>query len=338
MHSNFLVSCVGAYHDSGIGTGGLVLAHKEGSIVIDSLDSTGLCVFNNIYYRYIRSTNCLIGYDVDGIKSTLRLPNCYDVHDIYIDEEGIICVSTGTNEILYYNHHGKLINAWKASGEKDAWHLNCLEKKNGHLFFSAFGKFVEHRGWNIHGSSEKGFVMNLSTGEYCVDRLSGPHHPRFFDGNWYVCNSNKNSIRIVDSNKIEQEIDLGGFTRGLQIDNDFIYVGVSANRKVDVDGKAQIKILNRHSLALLHSIEVPFPEIYDLLIIDNELAERILNKPNLFKLESESVKRVGHLENQVRLGLLEIKKLTEDNICLRKNNNSPSLFRRVTNKIKSFFK
>jgi hypothetical protein len=39
----FLVTCLGAYDDSGVGTGGFVCVHEGQALILDKIDSTGLC-------------------------------------------------------------------------------------------------------------------------------------------------------------------------------------------------------------------------------------------------------------------------------------------------------
>jgi hypothetical protein len=85
-HRSFLVTCVGAYDDSGIGTGGFVCVHDGKATVIDKIDSTGLCESGGTYYRFARGLRSIIGYRSDGIRFLLKIPEARDVHDFTLRE------------------------------------------------------------------------------------------------------------------------------------------------------------------------------------------------------------------------------------------------------------
>jgi hypothetical protein len=52
--TTFLVSAIGAYEDSGLGTGGFVAVKDGRAHIIDKMDSTGLCERDGEVYRFIR--------------------------------------------------------------------------------------------------------------------------------------------------------------------------------------------------------------------------------------------------------------------------------------------
>src|SRR5437868_3970260 len=98
---SFLVTCVGAYEDSGIGTGGLVALHQGRATVIDKIDSTGLCFSDGIAYRFARGIGAILGYSKEGLKFVLKVPEARDVHDLALRDGLFVCVATGANEILW---------------------------------------------------------------------------------------------------------------------------------------------------------------------------------------------------------------------------------------------
>ena len=204
----FLISCVGAYADSGIGTGGFLIYDGHEAITIDKYDTTGLYKFEENYFRFIRSEKILVGYNNKGLFYQCKFPNVLDCHDILIEKDKVIFVSTSTNQILYYDFLGKLIKSKKIKGKGDAWHLNCLIKNGDKYYVSAFGEFEEHRQWNKEGCREKGFLYDLNNDEIYVNGLSGPHTPRFVDEKLIICNSHENSVRIFNSNKNFIDINL----------------------------------------------------------------------------------------------------------------------------------
>ncbi|MCH8329770.1 MAG: hypothetical protein IH946_00035, partial [Bacteroidetes bacterium] len=147
MEHSLLISCPGVYDNHGVGSGGLVCFHKGSSLVIDNLDTTGISIFNDHIYRYIRLINKLAVYDINGFIRSMELDGAKDVHFIKAHNDGIICVSTGTNEIKWFDHDCKLSKNWKAEGDGDAWHLNSLVEKDGNIMVTAFGEFQQHREW-----------------------------------------------------------------------------------------------------------------------------------------------------------------------------------------------
>jgi hypothetical protein len=326
---SFVISCAGAYNDSGVGTGGFVCVHQGEKIVtIDTIDSTGLCLgkSEDRFYRFIRSMKSIVGYSMDGIASVLRLPTVHDVHDIALIDGHFVCVSTGNNEILWFDLYGNLVKRWKAQGHGDAWHLNCLFSKENHLYVSAFGEFESHRGW-VGKTKANGFILDLDTEEKVLEGLSGPHNPRFLDGCWFVCDSHTNSLLVQRSDGISQYIQLNAFTRGLSFDEDFIFVGENANRKVaKATDCSYIAVLDRESYQVLHRIEVPFPEIYDILPISLSLSQAIVDKPSTFQFSFDA-DRIAALERQVSLNYEAYRKELS-------RNKSHSLISKVRQRIK----
>lgn len=171
---SLLVSCPGRYDISGTDSGGLVLIDDWQAKVIDTLDTSGITMSDNYIFRYSRQASSILGYDDKGLSFMLDLGAVDDVHDLRITNNGFICVSTGTNEVLWYDFLGKVVHSWKANGEGDAWHLNCLENIDGTLFISAFGEFSQHRGWNTQGCHECGFVLNLESQEKVLTGYQDP--------------------------------------------------------------------------------------------------------------------------------------------------------------------
>ena len=301
FHRSFLVTCLGAYDDSGIGTGGFVCVHEGRAIALDSIDSTGLCEHAGIYYRFARGLRSIVGYGADGVRFVLKLPDVRDIHDIVLRAGLFICVATGTNEVLWIDPLGNVTRRWKADGERDAWHLNCLCEADGRWHLTAFGRFAEHRGW-VGKNHDKGFVFDLESGREVVTGLTGPHNPRCIDGTWYICDSQAEALVVQRSGEAAQSIPLGGFTRGLAYDARHLYVGISANRKADVPADHSIiAVLDRASLETVARIEIPFPEIYELQIVPPAFSAAIAANPAAFQIDRDQ-ERFAALEQQVQLG------------------------------------
>lgn len=330
--NNFLISCVGAYADSGIGTGGFLIYDGHEVLTIDKYDTTGLYKFEKNYFRFIRSQKILIGYNNKELFYQCKFPNVLDCHDILIENNEVIFVSTSTNQILYYNFSGKLIRSKNFKGKGDAWHLNCLVKNEEKYYVSAFGEFEEHRQWNKEGCKEKGILYDLNDDKIYVNGLSGPHTPRFIDNELIICNSHKNSIRIFNSDNNFKDIDLGGFTRGMCYDENYIYVGVSANRKAKNPSTSTIIVLNRKNYEVVNTINIPYPEIYDIILCDEELAINFKNDKNRFQLTDVNSK-IQTLIKQVELGHKANFKLKSEISLMKNKTKLYKKFTRIINKL-----
>ncbi|RYD72485.1 MAG: DUF4915 domain-containing protein [Verrucomicrobiaceae bacterium] len=301
---SFLVTSVGAYADSGIGTGGFVCVHEGKAVTIDKIDSTGLCVDGEIVYRFARGLKSIVGYDREGICYQLRTEDGLDVHDILLYDGKFLCVATGTNEVIWLDPLGNVVRRWQADGKDDAWHLNCVWKEGERLYFSAFGRFASHREW-VGKCRGLGFIFDLESGKDVVTGLSGPHNPRRIDGQWVVCDSHASSLELRDPDGTPKTIQLGGFTRGLAYDDHYFYVGESANRKAEKPAETSaVAIVDRKTHEVVDRITIPFPEIYEVVMISPDFAQRIVSDLPRFQINA-AAERIRLLEEQVELGVRE---------------------------------
>lgn len=309
--SPLLVTCPGAYADSGLGTGGFVLMHKGNDHIIDRSDTTGIWQDGELVLRFSRTLHTVTGVDRDGVRLVIKLPEARDVHDIAVYDDHILCVCSGSNEVLYFDRAGNLVDRWSAPGEGDAWHLNCLWFEGGRTYLSAFGDFREHRGW-AGGCRETGFIFDLESGERVVGGLSGPHNPRYLDGAWLVCDSHTRSLVRVAADGSRQQVQLDAFTRGLAFDAHYLYVGESANRKApEPPESSTIAVLNRQTLEVVDRLTVPFPEVYEILLAPPEMADRMADRPEQYTLNTTN-ERISVLEGQARRGESEVRRLTAE--------------------------
>lgn len=317
-YGNFLISCVGAYDDSGIGTGGFVLSSGNRISVIDKFDCTGLYYFDGVYYRFIRSLKLLVGYNYNGICYSCSFPEVSDCHDIIIKDAEITFVSTSTNSILWYDFKGKLLKSKTFDGQGDAWHLNCLALKDDKMYVAAFGKFKHHREWNLSGCFGQGLLIEVEEESIELSGLNGPHQARYIDNRWIICDSHTASLRIYDNKKDYQSIELGGFTRGFAYNEDYLFIGVSANRKNPKEFHSKMLVLDRKSFEIIDSIEIPFPEIYDILLCDDSLAKMLEDRTSAFLLFKEQ-DIIKALTRQVEIGEEKIRILQSKSASSKKS-------------------
>jgi acetolactate synthase-1/2/3 large subunit len=218
----------------------------------------------------------LLVYDCEGVQRYYRLDSFSGVHDILCDGQHYIVVSTGKNTIVWISPSGEIVQRWQAPGEEDSWHLNSLLMKDGDLFISAFGRFSRNREWNDHKTDGTGFVSNFTKGHDVLTGLSCPHSPRFIDDFWVVCNSATSEVLQIEpaTGDIRKRLKLNGWTRGIAVCDDILFVGESANRHDPLSkGTATIAVVCRKSWTVLDRFSLPCREIYDLVLVPVSLAE-----------------------------------------------------------------
>jgi hypothetical protein len=274
-----LASCLGD-EDTG---GGLFSFDGRSIERIDRLSSTGLSIAGDRLARLLRSRGDtdapgeILIYDSQGVRGYHRVDGIADPHDILWDGEHFIVVSSFTNSVVWISPAGEVVRRWHAPGNGDARHLNCLLIKDGRLLVCAFGRFTRHRQWTEDLSSPTGIVFDLETDENVLTGLSHPHQARLLDGAWVVCNSMTRELLRIDSmtRSIVDRLQLDGYTRGIGVSDELLFVGESANRGLNpgTEKTAQIAVICRKTWRLLDRLILPCREIYDLVVAPSSLAE-----------------------------------------------------------------
>lgn len=293
----------GAYLGTGLGTGGFGLLFQRKYHHIDSLDSTGLYYYQEKLYRFVRPNKSLVIYNTTGIEDTLYLPQISDAHDIHVSKNHIVIVSAGNNTVFWIDHSGRTIRSWTAPGEGDSWHLNCLLPKQNNLYVSAFGQFSQHRQWNFSNQQKTGLIYDLTTHHPLLTHLDLPHHPRLINNNWYILNSHSGYLSIFSHNRVIRKMKAGSFPRGFAYNDKFLFIGNSCDRKISPSNShTKLLVFERSKLIISDQIDIPQPEIYDIVAIPTKFAKSIIQNPHLF-----AVKKTAHgsIFNRIHQWLLD---------------------------------
>lgn len=229
MHSLFdglLVSCPN--------DGGLFLIHEGRASRLDSSSCTGLDVRGDSVLRGLQPRALsLTGNRSWSLGGDATLFD--DIHDVLFDGDGCYVVGTTGNEVVRFDEAGRETGRWAFSEQRDSWHLNCLARWNGTIVFSAFGTFDTTRGYKgaTHGS---GFVQDLFSGQRYIGGLSQPHSLVPHGQNLLVANSERKEVReyAPDGTLLRTTV-LDGYTRGICIVGDLLYVGLSCSRNIEDD-------------------------------------------------------------------------------------------------------
>ncbi len=274
------------------GVGGVFAIDDDFACRIDDVPTAGLA-FNEHTGDWIRAAHpvfspavdgTMVSYDPLGDVRLRSLPMARDLHDVQIINNEILVVASHENAVFTIPQFGAPVRIKQLPGEPDAWHLNCLAGHEDKIFASAFCNGRRHRGWiDCHAGS--GIVFSLATGEVVATGLDMPHSPLFIDGVLLVCNSGGHELVAIDPcepGRHIRSISLGGFTRGLAVLGDRIFVGVSVRRKAfdRTDPVATVVTLDRDSWQIVDRITVPIPEIYDVRIVPRQAVDTLKSGAN----------------------------------------------------------
>lgn len=267
-NTNLIVSCPNE--------GGLARIQDGIPTYIDSISTTGICVYEDRLFRCIQNSIDtplkMVVYSRQG-KASVELPDIRDVHDILAYDGKLFVVSTGTNEVFELSADSyEVINRFKFKGKGDAWHLNCLEVYDGSLLLTAFGKFRRHRGYKGK-TTGKGIALDLFTGKIILKGLSQPHSPKIIDGKLFMCDSEKKTVERIDlETESRTSIEFDNYTRGIAFSGEYIFVGISSSRNIEQETKSsKVVVLDRKTLERVSEIHLRYAEIYSICNVPDNL-------------------------------------------------------------------
>lgn len=291
--------------------GGLFLAHGGRVRLIDSLHCTGLDAVNETILRGIQPNGLSLTGDVAWDITGQDLP-FDDIHDALIVDDTYYIVSTMTNEVIQLDRERKELKRWSLAPAADSLHVNCLALWNGRIIYSAFGDFDTPRGYK--GCTYlAGFVRDLSTGDTLIKELSQPHSLTPLGDRILIANSEKKELLLYGSDgTLLKAKTLDGYTRGICIGKNHIYVGLSCSRNIEDDTlpSATLVAIDKESWEIRARLALPTREIYAVKQLDddgtllNALAS--INEQVVLRLSSEVRKdRIANAELSNELTRLE---------------------------------
>ena len=253
--------------------GGLLFLHKHLLMPLVSEDASGIsstqdglvwCVQTG-GSRWLRKVS-------DGRLDAICVADSPpDLHDVLTTTDGTYAVFTETNEVVHLDASYRVVESWSFGDKPDSVHVNCLAIHNGRLVVSMFGRFQAHRGYK--GATKlAGLVVDVRTGEALIEGLSQPHSLVAIGEDLWLCNSEDQSVLVYDGNyRLTQTLSLPGYTRGLAVGNEQLYVGLSRSRNaagsaVGEFDSAVIAVLDRGSLKVVGYVPIPYSEIYDIRV------------------------------------------------------------------------
>lgn len=202
----------------------------------------------------------LASYAPDWDCQVIRLSEPRDLHDLHSDGGELLIASSGDDRVWRAN--GAQTALWEASGlDRDEHHVNGLTSEDGRVLVSTFGA-KRDRPWS---QVTEGRVLDLD-GRTVLEGLHHPHSPRLRDGQLWVCDSGRGELVLMEEGR-QARVSIGGYTRGLWIDENLVVVGVSAARSrsrsegttnvaTDAGSWSGMAIVDRHGLAVLDRIDL----------------------------------------------------------------------------------
>lgn len=251
-------------------------------VALDDLATAGAAVGGERLWRVLRSpgdqtgTCELLSYDSRGLRSYERLDQIRDPHDVCWYDDAPHITSSWDDAIWRVHRGGRTERIWQGSEVADAWHVNSLVVVDGALNVCAFGRYDRHKAWkdglSRSGGPPAGFVHDLSAGRDRLTGLAHPHTPRHHEDRWYVCESARGELTVLDSvGRVLRRVPVQRFTRGLAIVGQWALVGGNAHRRRAED-RAEIVVIDMDSFEIVSRIPMPCLEVYDILPVPAPLA------------------------------------------------------------------
>jgi acetolactate synthase-1/2/3 large subunit len=249
---------------------------------IDDFPCSGLSVANGRLFRLsgqraIEGAEILV-YDRGGVVRFARYAEMSDPHNILaLDDGTVLVVSTFDNAIVALDRDGTATTFYRAADAPDAWHLNCITRHEGRIYATAFGRFSRSHQWQ-HSERDTGILFDVASGEDVITGLMHPHSPLRDRDAWLVCDSGTDSVLRIRDGHAPERVDVGGFSRGMCIVDDRVYVAVSRVRAtlrnpaaVRHPGPGWLSVIDRADWREVERVPMPCSSMGTVLEVDDAL-------------------------------------------------------------------
>lgn len=223
-----------------------------------------------------------------------------DIHDLSFGTNNqLYAVNTSFSSIIKLDGDYSFTPHWKpdfidALVSEDRCHLNGMAMLNGKpKYVSAFGVGNTQQSWR-ENITKTGVIIDVDTNEIVIDGLAMPHSPRIYNGELYVLLSATGELIKVNpkDHSYEVVVKIDGFVRGMDLYNDYLFIGLSKLRKNSstfahldfAEGADTAGIIVVHlptaSIAGKLTYKTSLDEIYDIHILPNKIHPNIMNTIN----------------------------------------------------------
>lgn len=204
-----------------------------------------------------------------------------DAHSLLTLGDSVFLASTGNDALVHFDPGKGETLVWGGDDDTDdRIHLNSVTLHETRLVVSAFGR-KRNPFWL--GQPAEGYLLDINSGERIFSGLHHPHSLLSHEGHFYFCDSLTRQVRDSAGGRLSIQ---SGYTRGLAITANRLYVGTSRLRKWsrskgdllvhdDMTGECRIQVYQRSGSQLTDARLVEgvalgryADEIYDLLLVD----------------------------------------------------------------------
>lgn len=223
-----------------------------------------------------------------------------DLHDLEFGRQGsLFAVNTSFSCLVQINDQYSFTPYWQPPFidqlvSEDRCHLNGMAMLEGMpKYATAFNTGNTAQSWRTDILST-GILIDVRTDEVLLEGLSMPHSPRVRDGDLFLLLSGTGQLIKVDplAGTYEEVVKIDGFVRGLAIQGNHAFIGVSRLRensttfaKLDIARKAEFPGIVVVELSTGNVVgEIRYhssvEEIYDVSILTDTIRPNILNTRN----------------------------------------------------------
>jgi uncharacterized protein (TIGR03032 family) len=246
-------------HPSGIARG------RDGLIYVLSTRTPHLLYS----FRQIQDSNKEQYLILDLIKT---LPGCLYAHELLCIDSRLFINATGLNKVvsLEIGMTGDLrtdyLPKFIPDGLTNCMQLNSICRDANNTFYSTCFSTMksDFKPWKDEvGPLNKGGIIRHSDDQVIVNNLTCPHSARIAENKIFYCNSGFGEVRSCNLDGSDDKViaTLDGFTRGLIIHDNFVFVGLSrvqkgknqyAPRISPQSSKCGVATIDRHSGEILN--------------------------------------------------------------------------------------
>lgn len=163
------------------------------------------------------------------------------IHEIEWAGEELMAVNTRFSCLSTFDGKHNFVPGWRPSfvssySAEDRCHLNGLCVADGRpAVVSCHAMTDGAEGWRNH-KADGGALIEVATGRILAQGLAMPHSPRMYQNRLWFLESGQGRICSMDllTNEIRVEIELPGFTRGLDFYGRYAFVGLSQVRETAI--------------------------------------------------------------------------------------------------------
>ncbi len=172
---------------------------------------------------------------------------------------------------------------------EDRCHLNGMAMLDGKpKYVTAFGQGNSLQSWR-ETVTTGGVIIDVDTDEIIIDGLAMPHTPRIFNGELYTLLSATGELIKVnkENGTFEVIVKLDGFVRGMDLHQDYLFIGLSKLREnSSTFAKLNLKA-NEAGIMIVHlptgsiagkiTYQTSLDEIYDVHVLPGKSRPNIMN-------------------------------------------------------------